>query len=99
MRRPRIEPAQESTSRGRHNRRLIIRAGKRTHGRERREPHDGDELDLLPMIPPQKINGHESVDRARENSLEDLRPEEALVGIRVFGIRLPMPNTRDHKVG
>jgi hypothetical protein len=51
-----VEPGQNGSRLWRHDGDFIVFAGKRAHGVERIESHDGDELHFVAMLPPQELD-------------------------------------------
>ena len=85
MLRGRVETRKHGARLRRHDTIFVIRSCERDYGVERIEQHHGDEFDFVAGVTPQKVDGAEARDLAREDARKDFRPQQTLVSIRVRG--------------
>ena len=67
-----IEPVQQGPRLWRYHCNFVVLPGKDSHGLERVEPHDGDELGKILILPTQQLDTAVSGDSALRNPVEDL---------------------------
>ena len=91
-----VEALQERPRLGRHHRHLVVVAGEGANGLHGIEPHEGDELHQVPARAPQQLDSAISGYASARDTLEDLGPEQPLVGVRVRGRGPAVPDPADH---